>query len=82
MKRTRKNKCLGERASLNPIWNSELWIPVTLPIMSDIVRYTVWDWDRMGNELVSTATEKFNQLNRDENKKTPPHWKNLYGAQI
>ncbi|GMI00136.1 hypothetical protein TrVE_jg577 [Triparma verrucosa] len=82
MKRTRKNKCLGERASLNPIWNSELWIPVTLPIMSDIVRYTVWDWDRMGNELVSTATEKFNQLNRDENKKTPPHWKNLYGAQM
>jgi hypothetical protein len=80
--RTKTKSIKGDRSQLNPEWNSELWVPVTIPIMSDIIRYTVWDHDRTGNYLVSTCTDRFNVLNGDSDKSTPPHWRNLYGAQI
>jgi len=80
--KTKVNTMKGDRSQLNPEWNSELWLPVTIPIMSDIIKYTIWDHDRTGNYLVSTSTDHFNVLNMDSNKFTPPHWRNLYGAQI
>mmetsp|Transcript_15392 Transcript_15392/g.31719 ORF Transcript_15392/g.31719 Transcript_15392/m.31719 type:complete len:1960 (+) Transcript_15392:197-6076(+) len=80
--RTKTKTIKGDRSQLNPEWNSELWLPVTIPIMSDIIKYTVWDADRTGNYLVSTCTDRFNVLNGDSDKSTPPHWRNLYGAQI
>jgi len=82
MKRTRKNKVTGDRAQLNPIFNSEIWTPVTTPIMSDVIRYSIWDWDRTSNSLVSTVTDRFNLLNSLPSKKVGPHWCNLYGAQL
>ena len=82
MKRTRKNKVTGDRAQLNPTFNSEIWTPVTTPIMSDVIKYSVWDWDRTSNSLVSTITEKFNVLNSLSSKRVGPHWCNLYGAQL
>jgi len=74
----------GDRSALNPEFNTELWIPVTVPIMSDIIKYTVWDKDRgpSGDSLVSTFSDKFNILNMDSDKSTPPRWRILMGAQV
>ena len=74
----------GDRSALNPEFKTELWVPVTVPIMSDVIKYTIWDkeFGPGGNELVSTFTDKFNILNMDSNKTVDPHWRILMGAQI
>ena len=65
--KTKVRTIKGTRSALNPEFNTELWVPVTIPIMSDIINYTVWDKDGglASDNLVSTFKEKFNVLNAD-----------------
>jgi len=83
-KKTKVVTIKGDRGALNPAFDSEIWLPVTVPVMSDTIKMTIWDEDSgpAGNSLVGTVTDKFNLLNEDSNKSTPPHWLNIYGAQV
>ena len=44
--RTKVRTVKGDRSQLNPIFNDELWVPISLPTMSSKVKYSVWDYDR------------------------------------
>eukprot|EP00752_Nemacystus_decipiens_P012043 g10677.t1 len=64
--RTRKVTLNGDRHRLNPEWRNELWQPVTTPFMSGNVKFSIWDWDRVGeNELVGVYYGKLRQIERN-----------------
>ena len=44
--RTKVRTVKGDRAKLNPTFNDELWVPLSLPTMSSKVKYSIWDYDR------------------------------------
>ncbi|RHX97045.1 hypothetical protein DYB25_006885 [Aphanomyces astaci] len=59
----------------------ELWFPVLLPCMSNVIKINVWDWDRgSDDELVATLRPYyFNQV-KDHPTLFQHFWSNLYGA--
>jgi hypothetical protein len=70
----------GVRKALNPIFNCEIWYPISHPTSTQIIKCSVWDWDAKGNELIAYWFEKFNVIFRFDNKQTGVKWVNLYGA--
>jgi hypothetical protein len=69
------------RASINPIFNYELWYPVSMPTMTQIIKFTVWDHDLEGSELIGVITEKLKSV-ADPTKSASQRlrWYNMYGA--
>ncbi|CAM9834879.1 unnamed protein product [Laminaria digitata] len=75
--RTKKVTLTGERHRLNPEWRSELWQPVTTPCMSGSIKYSVWDWDRVGeNDLVGVYYAKLRDIEdrMDKKGRVAPRW--------
>ena len=72
---------VGGRANLVAVWEEEVWVPVTLPSMSDVVTLSVWDEDALSDELVGTVSEfRFSRARAAGAAGTGPRWANLYGA--
>ncbi|OQR80945.1 myoferlin-like protein [Achlya hypogyna] len=61
-------------------FQQELWFPVLLPCMSNRIAISVWDWDRVSDELVAHAAPfYFNQV-KDHPSLFQQIWTNLYGS--
>ncbi|KDO20674.1 hypothetical protein SPRG_13426 [Saprolegnia parasitica CBS 223.65] len=61
-------------------FQQELWFPVLLPCMSNRIAISVWDWDRVADELVAHASPfNFNQI-KDHPTLFQNLWTNLYGT--
>lgn len=76
-----------DRASLSPSFNTELWVPVTVPTSSQTIKGTMNDWDEvvggLGSfTLVSTSYFKFGELDAMPNQRRGPFWQPLYGAAV
>ena len=70
----------GVRRALNPIFNCELWYPISYPTSTQIIKISTWDWDAKGNELIAYSFEKFNVIFRLPGRRTGVKWVNMYGA--
>ena len=69
----------ASRRQMNPEWNTELWIPVTVPTATNLVTHTVWDYDKIGdNDVAGRFKSTFKEVAKK--KKVGPSWVNLYGA--
>ena len=66
--------------SLMPIWAEQLWLPVYVPTMSNAVRITLMDYDKIGaNETVSSLHMDFQYIQtnfRTQRLKSSPRWYN------
>jgi len=74
---TRKGKSRGE---INPDFNYEMWYPVSVPTMTQVVRFSVWDKDPTESELIGQVVERYNRLDRLPGCSTDVQWYNMYGA--
>jgi hypothetical protein len=77
----------ASRDLMNPVFNQELWIPVTFPAMSAKIRHAVWDhdWGPDPDDLVCQFVTDIKFLEKYLNKghkKLGPTWMNLYGAAV
>ena len=70
----------GNREQLNPEFNYELWMPVSVPTMTNLIKASVWDNDVSRNEIIGYINEKYNILDRMDPKTSGIKWINLYGA--
>jgi len=80
-----KTKILTQKEGGEIHWNQEFLVPAQLPIMGGTLRFSVWDDDLSGDEIVGS----FNLLSKDIidiDGKTGMNgkyfWKNLYGAPL
>ncbi|CAB1121421.1 unnamed protein product [Ectocarpus sp. CCAP 1310/34] len=84
--RTKKVTLTGDRHRLNPEWRSELWQPVTTPCMSGNVKFSIWDWDPVGeNELVGVYYGKLRHIEntmKETKGRVTCRWVNLYGPPL
>ena len=71
----------GPRKALNPIFNEELWYPISYPTSTQIIKCQVSDYNPIkANETIGTFFEKFNIIQRSPEKQTGMKWVNLYGS--
>lgn len=49
---TKTKSMYGSRSSMQPVWRTQLWIPVSIPCMSGSVKTIVKDWDSVGEDEV------------------------------
>lgn len=52
----------GQRKALNPIFNTELWVPVSYPTSTQIIKCEMVDDNVKGDELIAVFFEKFNAI--------------------
>ena len=79
--RTRIVTCKGTRANINPAFNYELWMPISIPTMTQMIKCSMWDHDKgSSNELIAYCFEKYNIIDRQTPKQTGTKWVNLYGT--
>jgi len=72
----------GSRKQLNPEFNSTLWYPMTYPTSTNVIKMSMWDYDRFPspNELIASFYAKYGVIDKISTKTTGVHWVNLYGA--
>lgn len=87
--KTKTRTVKGERSAMNPIFNYELWYPVSVPTATQSIKLSVWDYDLTGSDLIGCFYNKFNLLQRlprdpatGHDMCTGPMWVNLYGAPV
>lgn len=68
------------RQQINPQFNYELWYPVSVPTMTQLIKFTVWDKDNTGSELIGIIGEKFNAIKKAPLQQMDLMWYNMYGA--
>ena len=57
---------------MKPSFNTELWIPVTVPTSSQNIKVTVMDYETLGSdETVATSYHKWGELDAMGGKKGP-----------
>ena len=82
--RTKVITCKGESSkAINPKFMTELWYPVSVPVSTQVVKFSVWDRDIEKNELIANVVEKipnFYKGNENQSEKHKPKWFNLYGC--
>ncbi len=83
--KTKKKTVYGDTSSaINPVFNYELWYPVSIPTMTQFIKFSVWDWDPEKNELIGNISEKMNRILQLQSKQgvggTFCQWYNMYGA--
>ena len=70
----------GVRASLNPIFNTELWIPVNEPSFQSKVHFQVMDYKTVGAAaLIGRFSANYKALKTQQGQMTQVYWQNLYG---
>eukprot|EP01036_Dinobryon_divergens_P025584 gene25584-34147_t len=62
---------------INPEFNIEMWYPVSIPTMTQQIKFSVWDDDTTSDELIANIYEKFSALQKNS---TKLRWYNMYGA--
>lgn len=67
------------RDAINPEFNYEIWYKVSVPTMTQMIKFSVWDWDPDKNELIGNIIQKYDVITRNNNKLAPT-WYNMYGA--
>eukprot|EP00937_MAST-01D_sp_MAST-1D-sp2_P005539 g5539.t1 len=64
-------------ANIVCVWEEELWIPVMVPTMSDVITLSVWDEDTFSDELVGSVTRfSFSEAAAGA---VAPVWAHIYG---
>lgn len=64
-------------ANLACAWAEELWMPVTVPAMTQQIQVVLWDHDKLTkNDKVGTAFLSF----KDVKETAKTRWVNIYGA--
>ena len=59
-------------------WVYELWIPVLVPTMNDMIEISIWDYDRLKeNDRVGTVQLHFRDIDKSA---IVPTWFPIYGA--
>lgn len=67
------------RLAINPIFNYELWFPVSIPSTTQIIKITVLDKDELGDEAIGLFYEKLGDILRTPNSSLDAKWYNIYG---
>ena len=76
--RTKYKTVKGVSGQLAANFDTELWMPVLTPTMTNRIELTLWDYDRLAsNDRVGTIYLKFNQI---EKHGRSPMWMPVYGA--
>ena len=70
----------GKRAAMNPIFNYEIWYPITVPTATQSIKLSVWDYNLTGSNLIATAYTKYGIISKIS--RPEPFWINLYGAPV
>ncbi|TMW58885.1 hypothetical protein Poli38472_007030 [Pythium oligandrum] len=63
-------------------FNQELWFPVLLPCMANLISISLWDWDLTMDELVGNSSPYLFSQVQNHPTLFEPHWTNLYGPPI
>eukprot|EP00602_Paraphysomonas_sp_CaronLab_P003319 CAMPEP_0185019240 /NCGR_PEP_ID=MMETSP1103-20130426/1865_1 /TAXON_ID=36769 /ORGANISM="Paraphysomonas bandaiensis, Strain Caron Lab Isolate" /LENGTH=1852 /DNA_ID=CAMNT_0027549443 /DNA_START=18 /DNA_END=5573 /DNA_ORIENTATION=+ len=79
--KTKVRTVKGERNAMNPMFNYEIWYPVSTPTATQTIKFSVWDHDVTGSDLIATVYSKFNMIQKLGGD-TGVHWENLYGAPV
>ncbi|OQS02130.1 hypothetical protein THRCLA_05475 [Thraustotheca clavata] len=80
--RTRVKTKSGERHTLNPAFNDELWLVMREPSMANQIVLCVKDWDKIGKDEVVAHSYQSLRLIKKLGGSMGPMWINLYGAPI
>ncbi|KAH7825291.1 putative myoferlin-like protein [Monocercomonoides exilis] len=73
-----KNETDVVKENYNPIWNTELRVPVYVPAMTDRVMIRTMDWEKLGDPRpIATMNFKWSSIVLDH---FGPAWVNTYGA--
>ena len=82
--KTKTITCKGaDRTQLKPSFNTELWLPVTMPTSSQNIKVAVMDYETVGSdEVVATTYHKFGELQMMPGERKGPFWQPLYGAAV
>lgn len=78
--KTKVRTVKGTRAAMNPEFNYELWIPVAIPTMTQLLKIGVYDYDLDGSELIGQMFERYSDVDKTPSRSTPIKYVNLYGA--
>lgn len=82
--KTKVKTVKGEsRLAMNPIFLYDLWYPVSIPTMTQLIKLSVYDHDPDKNELIGSVITKFNliqQKSKAGSRSDKPEWFNIYGA--
>jgi hypothetical protein len=66
---------------MNPEFFQELWVPVSCPTATQVIKATVWDSNTLPpHQFIATFTHRWNIIEKLEMRQTGMHWVNLYGA--
>jgi hypothetical protein len=68
------------RTMMNPAFNTEMWYPVSIPTTAQVIKFTLWDVDFTGSELIGVTTERFNVISKAPLQDLGLRWYNMYGA--
>jgi hypothetical protein len=79
-KKTKRQTLKGKRAAMNPLFNDEIWYPISLPTATQSIKLSVWDYNLTGDTLIATAYTKYGVISRIL--QPEPFWVNLYGAPV
>jgi len=67
------------KVTLDPVWNEELFIPVSFPTINNRVIVKLFDWEQaQTNELMGSNIFKIEDIKAKKYK--DPFWVNIYGA--
>lgn len=78
--KTRVKTTKGLRAAMNPEFNYELWYPVAIPTMTQLMKISVYDDDATGAELIGGCFVKFSEIDKSPGRSSQVKYINLYGA--
>jgi hypothetical protein len=70
----------GSRKMINPIFCTELWYPISVPTTTQVIKLSVWDEDKTGNELIGNVIERFNHIKKAPLQNLGVKWYNFYGC--
>ena len=80
--KTKVRTLKGERNAMNPIFNYEIWYPVSCPTATNTIKTSVWDHDVTGSDLIASFYDKFNLIEKLPQQRTGVKWVNMYGAPV
>eukprot|EP00752_Nemacystus_decipiens_P012046 g10680.t1 len=81
--RTKAKSMYGNRSSMQPVWRTQLWVPVSIPCMSGSVKTIVKDFDSVGDdETVACVNCKLKEIESLPESRHRPQWFPLYGAPL
>lgn len=78
--KTKRRTLKGQRAAMNPQFHEEIWYPISVPTATQSIKFSVWDYNLTGNNIIATAYTKYGVISKIV--RPEPFWINLYGAPV